>query len=243
MTLKHLGPNREEALMAQATIEPPKIRTLADLRKRLGNIPLDRIRFEPAPGTATVKNLIELDRRGDSLCELVDGTLVEKAVGAKESNLAWFSATGSVRISTGTTLGHASPPTACCGSLPGLVRIPDLSFVSWDKLPGRMVPEKPVPALVPDLAVEVLSEGNTPAEMKRKVGEYFDAGVGLVWLIDPEEARGAVYTAPHRSVLIREDQSLDGGDVLPGFSVALADLLRRILPAEEMTSDPRSADT
>ena len=111
---------------------------------------------------------------------------------------------------------------------PGLVRIPDLSFVTWDKLPDRMLPEEPVAGLVPDLAVEILSEGNTPAEMKRKVGEYFNAGVRLVWLIDPRRRAARVYTAPNRSVAIREDESLDGGDVLPGFTVSLAELLRHV---------------
>ena len=62
--------------MAQATIDPPTIESLADLLRRLGDIPLERFRFRPAPGTATEEDLIELDRRGDSLCELVDGTVV-----------------------------------------------------------------------------------------------------------------------------------------------------------------------
>ena len=69
--------------MAQATIAPsPVIRTLADLRKRLGNIPLDRIRTQPPPGTATEKDVIEVERRENRSCELVDGTLVEKALAA-----------------------------------------------------------------------------------------------------------------------------------------------------------------
>jgi Uma2 family endonuclease len=111
---------------------------------------------------------------------------------------------------------------------PGLVRIPDLSFISWDKLPGRLLPAKPVPNLAPDLAVEILSEGNTKAEMDRKVGEYFDAGVRLVWLIDPKKRSARVYSSRRQSVLLREDQSLDGGEVLPGFSVALAELFRHL---------------
>ncbi len=86
----------------------------------------------------------------------------------------------------------------------------------------------PIADLVPDLIAEVLRNGNTPAEMKRKAGEYFDAGVRLVWLIDPKKRAARIYTAVHRSVAIREDQSLDGSDVLPGFTVSLAGLLRHI---------------
>ncbi len=214
--------------MAQTTIEPPKIRTMADLRKRLGNIPLDRIRTQPPPGTATEKDVIEVERRENRSCELVDGTLVEKALGAKESDVAWQLGYLLGKYLDQHDLGIGLAPDGMMRIAPGLVRIPDLSFVSWDKLPGRMLPEEPIPDLAPDLAVVILSEGNTPAEMKRKVGEYFDAGVRLVWLIDPKKRAARIYTAPHRSAAIREDQSLDGGDVLPGFTVSLPELLRHI---------------
>ena len=73
----------------------------------------------------------------------------------------------------------------------------------------------------------MLSEGNTKAEMARKVREYFEAGVILVWLIDPKKRTARVFSTVDKSVLIRADQSLDGGDVLPGFAVRLSDLLDR----------------
>jgi len=110
---------------------------------------------------------------------------------------------------------------------PGLVRIPDLSFIAWDKLPGRESPTDPIPDLAPDLAVEVLSEGNTKPEMTRKVREYFEAGVRLVWLIDPKKRTARVFSGLDHSVLVRADQALDGGDVLPGFVLPLKDLLGR----------------
>jgi Uma2 family endonuclease len=211
-------------MMSVATIGPGEIKTLADLRKRLGGIPLDRIWFHPAPGTATEKDVIEAEARENRLCELVDGTLVEKAVGFEQGRLA-------------LRLGHLissyldeNDLGVCVGAdgmmriAAGLVRIPDVSFVSWDRLPGRESPEEPIPDLAPDLAVEILSEGNTKAEMVRKVREYFEAGVTLVWLIDPKKRIAQVYTRIGKSVLIRADQTLDGGDVLPGFSVKLSDL-------------------
>jgi Uma2 family endonuclease len=106
---------------------------------------------------------------------------------------------------------------------PGLVRIPDLSFINWDKLPGRESPIEPIPDLAPDLAVEVLSEGNTKSELTRKVREYFEAGVRLVWLIDPRKRTAQVFSTPEKSVLVRADQFLDGADVLPGFILPLAE--------------------
>jgi Uma2 family endonuclease len=110
---------------------------------------------------------------------------------------------------------------------PGLVRIPDLSFITWDRLPGRESPQDPIPDLAPDLAVEVLSQGNTKAEMARKVREYFEAGAILVWLIDPKKRTAQVFSTCEKSVLVRADQALDGGDVLPGLSIVLSDLLDR----------------
>lgn len=110
---------------------------------------------------------------------------------------------------------------------PGLVRIPDVAFFSWDRLPGRELPAEPIPDLAPDLAVEVLSQSNTEAEMKRKLREYFKAGVRLVWLVDPPTRTARVYTSPGRSRLVREDKALDGGAVLPGFSLKLRDWFAR----------------
>lgn len=107
---------------------------------------------------------------------------------------------------------------------PGLVRIPDVVFVAWDRLPGRRVPRKPIPDLVPNLAVEVLSASNTEREMLRKVGEYFRFGVELVWLIDPQDRTARVYHSPTEVKVLGEHDALDGGTVLPGFELPLADL-------------------
>jgi Uma2 family endonuclease len=214
-------------MMSQATIAPPEIKTLADLRRRLGGIRLDRIWFHPAPGTATEKDVIEAEARENRLCELVDGTLVEKAAGFEEGRLALRLGRLIDTYVDENDLGVCVGADGMMRIAPGLVRIPDVSFISWDSLPGRESPREPIPDLAPDLAVEVLSEGNTKAEMVRKVREYFDAGVTLVWLIDPKKRTARVFSTGEKSVLVRADQSLDGGDVLPGFAVRLSDLLDR----------------
>ena len=123
-------------------------------------------------------------------------------------------------------MGIGLNPDALLRISPGLVRMPDLSFMSWDKLPGRKVPLDPIWDLYPDLAIEIISRSNTPAEIQRKLSEYFKAGVRLAWVIDPRKRTARVHTSARRSRLIREHQSLDGGDVLPGFSVRLADLFK-----------------
>ena len=209
--------------MTQATIAPADIKTLADLRRRLGGIPLERIWFHPAPGTATEKDVIEAEERENRLCELVDGTLVEKAMGFEESRLAVKLAHLVSSYLDQNDLGICVGADGMMRIAPGLVRIPDLSFITWERLPGRESPREPIP----DLAVEVLSQGNTKLEMARKVREYFDAGVILVWLIDPRKRTARVFSTIEKSALVRADQALDGGSVLPGFVLPLSDLLDR----------------
>jgi Uma2 family endonuclease len=72
------------------------------------------------------------------------------------------------------------------------------------------------------LAVEVLSVNNTLKEMERKRKEYFQAGCRLVWEIDPAQRTATVYTSPEDSQVLSESDTLDGGDVLPGFKLPLA---------------------
>jgi Uma2 family endonuclease len=103
------------------------------------------------------------------------------------------------------------------------VRIPDVAFITWKNYTKAKRPHGQIPAVVPDLVVEVLSKGNTPKEMSRKLVEYFRAGVRLVWYVDPKRGTVRVYTAVDRSVLLHEHQTLDGGDVLPGFQLSIAD--------------------
>jgi Uma2 family endonuclease len=73
--------------------------------------------------------------------------------------------------------------------LPGNVRYPDFAFVSWSSMPGGKTPVEAIAPFAPDLAIEVLSKGNTKKEMDRKLHDYFSAGVKLVWYIDPKKNR------------------------------------------------------
>jgi Uma2 family endonuclease len=106
----------------------------------------------------------------------------------------------------------------------GLIRLPDVAYVSWDRIPGRCIPKEPVPDIVPDLAVEVLSASNTRAEMDRKRREYFEAGVRLVWEVQPKSRVVIVYTSLVDSAVLQQSDTVDGGAVLPGFSLSLPEL-------------------
>ena len=198
--------------------------TAADLQRHLGGIPLERIRLYPPPGMATLKDVLEADAKHDRICELIDGVLVEKTVGYLESILA-AALIHFVKSYLDThDLGIVAAPDGMQRILPDQVRVPDVSFVGWERLPGGRVPDDPVPEMAPDLAAEILSKGNTEAEMQRKLRDYFTAGVRLVWYIDPRTRTATVYTAPDQSTQIGAEGTLSGGEVLPGFELPLADL-------------------
>ena len=220
-------PEPREAVMSQATIDRPDIKTLADLRERLGGIALERIWFHPRR---------ERPRKRTSYTPRPEKT----GFASWSTEHWWRKRRGLTSLRVAIELAYLVKSYLeredlgiCVGAdgimriAPGLVRIPDLSFISWDRLPGRETPSEPIPDLAPDLAVEVLSEGNTKAEMARKVREYFEAGVILVWLIDPKKRTARVFSSVEKSTLIRADQALDGGVVLPGFTLVLSELLDR----------------
>ena len=203
--------------------------TAADLVERFGPIPLRRIRMEPPPGMASEQDVVEIHEREDRLYELVDGVLVEKTVGMQESYLAVWIAKLLIEFVEANDLGFALGSDGMTRLFPGLVRIPDVSFVSWDHFPDRKVPSAPMLGFAPDLAVEVLSPSNTAKEMERKLRDYFEAGVRLVWYVDPRGRTVRVYLSPSDERLLdRAESALTGEPVLPGFSVALGELFSRI---------------
>ncbi len=208
--------------MAIVESSPPSL-TIHDLAQLLGDMPAWRVRSAPAPGTATENDVVEIEQREDRLCELVEGVLVQKTVGYDESCLTVALAALLHNFVNAHKLGKVSGPDGMMRLFPGLVRIPDVAFASWKRLSQRGGTSK-LPELVPDLAVEVLSEGNTPQEMSRKLDDYFDAGVRLVWFVDLRKRTVEIFTGKKSSKLLREHDSLAGGKVLPGFSVPLPEL-------------------
>ncbi len=220
--------------MAIAAPPTPAYRTVADLLAQLGDLPPERIWLVPPPGTATEHDVIEAHDRENRLCELVDGVLVEKSMGARESmlavELAFFIRSFLQQHNLGIVLGADGTVQLA----PGLVRIPDVSFFSWDRMPGGKIPTAPIPDLVPDLAVEVLSASNTKAEKRRKLVDYFQAGVRLVWYIDPPTRTARVYTDPDLFTTLDDNETLDGGEILPGFALPL----RRYFESLDATGGP-----
>ena len=99
-----------------------------------------------------------------------------------------------------------------------------MAFISWDNIPRDADPCTPMPDWIPNLTVEVISRGNARGEMKRKLKDYFTAGVELVWYVYPKERVVRVYTSEEHCQTMTEDEALDGGSVLPGFQMSVRQL-------------------
>jgi len=210
----------------------PSSWTLADLHAQLGDVPLNRILLVPTPGTATEDDVLAAREKDRRICELIDGTLVEKTMGYYESILAGLIAYLLHRHLEDHPAGKVLVPDGTLRILPNQVRAPDISFIARDRLPPGPPSDHKIPAVAPNLAIEVLSEGNTPAEMQRKLREYFTAGVQLVWYVDPRNRTATAYTSPTDFAQVGIDGHLDGGAVLPGFRLSLKELFER---ADETT--------
>ena len=219
--------------MSAATIAEPTAETLADLLERLGSLPPERIRMHPPPGTATERDVLANHGGTKRLCELVDGVLVEKAMGFYESHLAAVLIRLLGNFVERHDLGIVLAPDGTLRLTPGLVRIPDVSFISWDHFPNRRLPSEPIPDLAPDLAVDILSSSNTEQEMRRKLREYFAAAVILVWYADPRTRTVRCYTSPEDVTTLTESDTLDAAPVLPGFMLPVRDWFGQ-------ADDPRS---
>ena len=104
--------------------------TLQDILEGLGNVPLLRVRFSPAPGTATEEDLTRIADRENRTCELIDGTLVEKAMGLRESLLAMLLVQYLGPFVRLRKLGFVSGPDGTMKLFSGFVRTPDVAFIS-----------------------------------------------------------------------------------------------------------------
>jgi Uma2 family endonuclease len=200
----------------------------AELLARIGNVPPERIGMKPPAGMATEEDVLAARLRpGKRLYELVDGVLVEKTMGTKESLLAGVVLRLLGNYVDTADLGVVLGADGMLRLMPGLVRIPDVSFIPWDRIPNEEIPDDAIAELVPDLAVEVLSKKNTRGEMDRKLRDYFLSGTRLVWMIQPKTQTARVYTSPTDSHRVGKNGSLDGGVVLPGFTLPLSELFAR----------------
>jgi Uma2 family endonuclease len=212
--------------------------TLQDLVDRLGGVPLSRILASPAPGSATEEDLVSLNESKRHSCELVDGVLVEKAMGFRESMLAIAISAMLRQFVVPRRLGIITGADGTIKLAPSLLRAPDVAFFAWENLPEGRIPDAKIPQLAPTLAIEVLSESNTKAEMDRKRREYFEAGAVHVWLVEPAKRTISVYERGRDSALVYDQAGkIENLAFLPGFQLVLADLFGELDYHEQRPTD------
>jgi Uma2 family endonuclease len=207
--------------MAQVIESPVSEWTVADLVERFGAIPLWRVRFVPPPGTATEEDVVAVQDHEDGLCELVDGILIQKTASIFESYLAMKLGSLLSGYVADRKLGIVVGASGSFRLAPGLVRIPDAAFISWQRLPGRRIPLEPFFNRAPDVAIEIISKGNTPQEMSRKLADYFTAGSRQVWYVYPNSREVQVFTSPDSCTTFTAPQTLVATDPLAGFRLDL----------------------
>jgi Uma2 family endonuclease len=194
----------------------------------LGNVPVSRVIMEPAPGTATKQDWIEICQNQRRLCELVDGTLVEKPMGWLESFIGAILIQWLRNYLENENLGIVTGADGFSELYSGVVRGPDVAFISWERLPDGKIPTSPVPTIVPNFVIEVLSLSNTYGEMSRKRREYFQAGVELAWFVDPRNRTIAAYHSSTKYRLIREGEMIDAAPVLPDWRFNTDELFSKL---------------
>jgi Uma2 family endonuclease len=109
---------------------------------------------------------------------------------------------------------------------PDTVVAPDVAFVSRDRIPDPF-PERGFAEIIPNLIVEVVSPSDEPADIKRKQAVYDRVGVPLVWWIDPIAQTAVIHVFGKQPRKLERTGALDGGAVLPGFSVSLETVLSK----------------
>lgn len=214
-------PDSALSSVTPANGEPPN---MAAIWLRAGQVPLERIVMQPAPGTATVDDAVNSRHQLNLNCELVDGILVAKPMGYFESKIAAILIYILYQHLDSHPIGEVAGGDGPCKTLPDHARKPDASFTSFERLRQTKKPIRKTLPFSPDLAVEVLSPSNTAAEMNQKFHEYFATGARLVWLIEPELQTARAYTSPTVFEDIPPTGALHGREVLPGFELPLEKL-------------------
>ncbi len=174
----------------------------------------------------TAEELWGLPERPGVRYELVEGELVEvPGAGGVHAELVMNLLLLLHPFVSGRDLGrvYADGLSYIIKRGPDLVRVPDVSFVSRERIPAGGIPVGFWPG-APDLAVEIVSPNDRAEDVREKVREYLAGGVRLVWVLWPSSRSVSVHApgAPTRE--LRPDDELDGGELLPGFRVPVAEL-------------------
>jgi Uma2 family endonuclease len=159
--------------------------------------------------------------------ELVDGQLVEHTMSTWSSYVAGVMLWLLTSFCRERNLGWVLPEGTtyqCFPDAPNTVRRTDVSFIRRERMSFEQAIAPGHNRIAPDLAVEVVSPNDLLSEVNEKVQEYLRARVQLVWVVDPEARIVQVHRLRGQGTILRENDELEGEDVLPGFRCRVADL-------------------
>jgi len=178
----------------------------------------------------TADELLTMERVPGKRYELIRGVLTEKEVPTGDPHGATVLRAGSVVLNytDATDYGdaRAGEPGYKLESDPDTVRAPDVAWFA----PGRILPGTTgFPELTPDLCIEVASPSNSRSDrlLSDKARMWLDFGPREVWVLNPENTSVTRYRPGQPTATLHEDDVLDGGELLPGFSVPVWQLFRR----------------
>jgi Uma2 family endonuclease len=171
----------------------------------------------------TVEDIETMESKPDRF-ELIEGALHEMpAAGFHHGTLAgrityYLNAFG---LTHGIGEVATADPGFIVGRNPDTLLVPDVGSVTYERSPVDNIVPGYAP-FAPDIAVEIESPSNTQSELLRKAALYLAGGTRLVWLVRPVERTITVFHPEKPEVVLIESDSLDGGDVLPGFTLPLS---------------------
>jgi Uma2 family endonuclease len=172
---------------------------------------------------ATEEELLRAPRDGRKY-ELVDGEIRVSPAGSRHGAVSLQLAARLLAFVKDRRLGYVFDSSTGFRLPGGNVRSPDVAFVARGRFERDELPEGFSP-VAPDLAIEVLSPEDRPRQVLDKVGEYLQAGVRLVWVVDPRRARAAIYRSLTDVRELGASDALEGEDVVPGFRCVLGEIL------------------
>ncbi len=175
-------------------------------------------------GQATIEDLLQCPKDGRKY-ELVDGEILVSPAGARHAEIAFKVAHIVATLLEESPLGKIYGDNLGICFPNGNLRSPDMTFVRSEKLPGGKSPDS-FGEFIPDLAVEVLYPYDSLKEVGRKIGEFLECGVPLVWLVDPAHETVTVYRSLSDTAQYSAQDVITAEPALPGFSCPVSQFFR-----------------
>ncbi len=184
--------------------------------------PIKQVR-EMSAQLVDVETLLELSCRDENRYELLAGVVNMMSPAGSEHGHYASKLNARIQVhAENNQLGYtlAAETGFVLETDPDTVRAPDVSFVRAERVPAEGLPKGYFPG-APDLAVEVVSPNDRAADVQEKVQDWLTNGTQLLWLVEPASRTLTVYRQDGSAMVLQSKDTLDGENILPGFSYAL----------------------